>query len=66
MNGNAKKWVEALRSGKYRQTKYQLAKRGRYCCLGVGCEVARANRVNITVEKAGGNHRLRRQRYGAA
>ena len=40
LNENAKKWVEALRSGKYRQCRDQLAKpTGAYCCLGVACEV---------------------------
>ena len=31
------KWVEALRSGKYRQGRGQLQTAGRYCCLGVAC-----------------------------
>lgn len=41
---NRKLWVEALRSGKYRQAKERLRKRnGAMCCLGVlstlaGCE----------------------------
>lgn len=47
MNDNAKKWVEALRSGKYSQTKAVLHRLqddesghpGGYCCLGVACEV---------------------------
>lgn len=34
-----KEWVEALRSGKYEQGKGQLVKDGKYCCLGVLCEV---------------------------
>jgi len=33
-------WVEALRSGKYRQGKGYLNNNGRYCCLGVLCELA--------------------------
>lgn len=38
-------WLEALRSGKYTQGKYQLKaepRQGKYahCCLGVLCEVA--------------------------
>ena len=38
---NRKAWVEALRSGKFRQTRQQLKSRnGAYCCLGVLCEVA--------------------------
>jgi len=39
-----KKWVEALRSGKYKQTKDYLkikkASGYSHCCLGVLCEVA--------------------------
>lgn len=31
----AKKWVAALRSGKYKQTKQQLKNEHGYCCLGV-------------------------------
>lgn len=30
-----KKWVEALRSGKYQQGKYYLKDGDTYCCLGV-------------------------------
>ena len=28
-------WVDALRSGKYKQCRSQLSHSGRYCCLGV-------------------------------
>lgn len=35
----AMKWVEALRSGKYKQGARYLKKNGRYCCLGVLCEI---------------------------
>lgn len=30
-----KKWVEALRSGKYKQGQYNLYDAGRFCCLGI-------------------------------
>jgi len=33
----AKKWVKALRSGKYEQTAYHLKDQYGYCCLGVLC-----------------------------
>ena len=33
------KWVTALRSGKYKQTKHHLADDNGFCCLGVACEV---------------------------
>ena len=35
-----KKWVAALRSGKYNQTKDHLRDENGYCCLGVLCEIA--------------------------
>jgi hypothetical protein len=35
MKANRRKWVEALRSGKYEQGKNNLYCEGRYCCLGV-------------------------------
>ena len=38
---NRKAWVEALRSGKFKQTKGKLRARNKsFCCLGVACEVA--------------------------
>jgi hypothetical protein len=40
MNAAAKKWVKALRSGKYEQGKYTLKQGDRYSCLGVACELA--------------------------
>lgn len=40
MNANAKKWVKALRSGKYIQNRLGYLKAsGGYCCLGVACEL---------------------------
>lgn len=46
--------VDALRSGKFRKTTGFLAKRvgksKRYCCLGVGCEVARRNGLAVKSE----------------
>lgn len=36
-----RKWIEALRSGKYEQGRYEFKnKDGRFCCLGVLCRVA--------------------------
>ncbi|UQD69243.1 hypothetical protein JEY40_24825 [Bradyrhizobium japonicum] len=42
MDANLKaKWVEALRSGEYKQIPMELHDReGGYCCLGVLCTVA--------------------------
>lgn len=40
----ADKWLAALRSGKYKQGKEALKDhKGRYCCLGVACEIAGHN-----------------------
>lgn len=43
-----KLWVEALRSGEYKQTKATLvdteSKTPKYCCLGVACEIVNKNR----------------------
>ena len=36
-------WLDALRSGKYPQTIYQLKSDYGYCCLGVLCDLARAD-----------------------
>lgn len=51
LNSNAQKWVEALRSGKYKQGKGALTeiKDGvEYdCCLGVACKVAVENGVEL-------------------
>lgn len=37
---NMRLWVAALRSGRYRQGTGALGFAGRYCCLGVACDVA--------------------------
>lgn len=39
MNDNARKWIEALRSGKYNQTQSRLHDNDGYCCLGVACDL---------------------------
>lgn len=35
------KWIEALRSGEYKQTVGKLVRNNKYCCLGVLCEIAK-------------------------
>lgn len=47
------KLIETLESGQYKQGKKVLAhtKTGRYCCLGVACELARADGLDIRVEE---------------
>jgi hypothetical protein len=40
MNEDVKKlWIEALKSGKYKQDKGQLRSDKGYCCLGVLCDI---------------------------
>lgn len=46
MNPDVKRvWLKELRSGKYDQGKGHLNLGGRYCCLGVLCEIAVENEV---------------------
>jgi hypothetical protein len=35
-----KKWIEALRSGRFKQGRTALRTGDKYCCLGVACEIA--------------------------
>lgn len=37
---NIRKWVEALRSGEYKQGRGQLRVGDSFCCLGVACEIS--------------------------
>ena len=39
----AKKWVKALRSGKYTKTRDALRDRDGFCCLGVLCDIYSKN-----------------------
>ena len=36
-----RKWIKALRSGKYEQTPDYLRYQSRYCCLGVLCDLVK-------------------------
>ena len=47
LNPNAQKWVDALRSGNYKQAKNFLRSGDRFCCLGVLCEVAKDNGLPV-------------------
>jgi hypothetical protein len=41
MNADVKKlWINALRSGEYKQGKHYLREEDRFCCLGVLCDIA--------------------------
>ena len=35
------KWIRALRSGRYKQTRKFLRSDGKYCCLGVLCNIVK-------------------------
>lgn len=41
LNPNAKLWVEALRSNEFNQSRMALRNGDGFCCMGVGCEVAK-------------------------
>jgi hypothetical protein len=63
MNENAKKWIKALRSGDYEQAKSYLHRRAdhenpvdRFCCLGVACDLAVKDGVDIKKETWGSNN----------
>lgn len=45
-----KTWVAALRSGEYEQTQGTLRIDGKYCCLGVLCDLAAKAKVGTWVE----------------
>ncbi|SRR6266496_2435950 len=44
-------WVNALRSGEYEQARRKLSVDGKYCCLGVLCDLASKNGVPLDVEE---------------
>ena len=52
-----RKWVEALRSGKYAQTKSHLRDEHGYCCLGVLCDLIAPNDWQSNVEDDVFKHR---------
>lgn len=59
LNPNARKWVRALRSGKYKQAKgvlEKVSKNGetRNCCLGVACRVFIQNGGTLHIETVDG------------
>lgn len=51
LNENAKKWVDALRSGEYKQTRKRLRDSYGFCCLGVACDVAIKSGVVMDVRR---------------
>lgn len=51
MNDNAKKWVKVLRSGEYPQGTCYLNRDGKFCCLGVACELYQKETGALTVRE---------------
>ncbi len=43
------KWLKALRSGDFTQTKSQLTKQGKHCCLGVACKISGYSREKMGI-----------------
>lgn len=37
-------WVEALESGKFKQTSNELRRGNKYCCLGVACTISKVGK----------------------
>jgi len=62
LNPNARKWVKALRSGKYKQGRDYLCQlygeEREFCCLGVACElfIRSGNKLRTAVRSDGGNY----------
>lgn len=64
MNDNAKKWVEALESGRFKQAARTLTKlanyleeNDRHCCLGVACVIYQEEVGDLVIERTNGNIR---------
>ena len=49
-----KLWIDALRSGKYKQTRGWLHNQNGYCCLGVACEMYQAEVGDLVVTNNSG------------
>ena len=54
LNSNAQKWIKALRSGEFKQTKGTLTKvedgGNAHCCLGVACQIYQEEVGGLKVE----------------
>lgn len=47
----AERWVEALRSGKYKQGKHALRSGDKFCCLGVLCNLHAEDHPKIAAKE---------------
>ena len=55
------KWVDALRSGEYQQTKGRLRKEDKFCCLGVLCDLyGKENNVKWNLANNGYNYEFQK------
>lgn len=50
------KWVEALESGEYLQGHGELRHLNEFCCLGVACDVAIKDGLDLRVTRSGGSY----------
>ena len=50
---NRKVWLEALRSGKYKQCRYNLRNEDKFCCLGVAGEIFNLSWYDLIYKKLG-------------
>ena len=47
-----KSWIAALKSGKYEQGRMYLNLGGKFCCLGVACDISKETlKLNVGVRK---------------
>ena len=50
---NQKKWINALRSGKFEQGRGYLNLFGKFCCLGIACEIFKDKTTAVGRAKTG-------------
>jgi len=50
LNKNAGLWIEALRSGEYKQGRGALREWDKFCCLGVACELYQREVGGLSIE----------------
>lgn len=57
LNPNARKWVDALRGGKFKQTKHVLHRKstGGFCCFGVACHLFQEEAKSLKVNEYDGD-----------
>lgn len=58
------KWIDALRSGEYRQCSHALRKEDSYCCLGVLADLVGGKWERPEIPLEDGTHRFVYNEYG--